>query len=112
MSPLKNTNAFLSLYNLLVVLPDAHYPTFLVGFFSLAVIFALKLHPRTKRLPGPLVSVVLSVIVMVIWTKAISKEGPLITGLPCRSLLVCVCVSPSLPLPVLTENSRPVALAR
>ena len=136
-APAKDNNAFVALYNLLSDLGGTHWPTFLIGISSFALILGayekfgqrqhvvvyfcylllvvcclflvpcylllaacctrlsserhlmfafpefprwsvtagLKLYPRTSKVPGQLVAVVLYIIVMVVWTEAISKHG-------------------------------------
>ena len=85
-SPAKNNNAFIAVYNLLSLLGDTHYPTFLVGITSIMVILGLKLYRRTRKVPGQLVAVVLYIVVMVIWTQAIDVHGTWVAGLGHLSL--------------------------
>ncbi len=75
MSPVSDSNTFISLYNLCSLLSSAHGPSVGVGVSSLLVILGLKVYKRTSKLPGALVVVFAYIIVMVIWNKAIDSTG-------------------------------------
>jgi MFS superfamily sulfate permease-like transporter len=74
-SPVRNTNCFIAIYNLAAKLGDTHYQSFLVGFTSLLAMAALKKNPRTRKLPGSLFIVLLYIIIMVIVDSVKGSDG-------------------------------------
>lgn len=63
-SPVKDTNLFVTFYNLCSTLGGTHFFSLLLGVLALVILVGLKRYKRTASLPGALVVVVLAIIVM------------------------------------------------
>ena len=77
-SPVKNTNVFILLSNLVQCLGDTHTFSLILGIVALLILIALKKYKRTAKVPGALVVVILSIAVMGFIYLGTGKAGKLI----------------------------------
>ena len=74
-SPGHSDSAFIGAANLLMALPNSHWPTIVVGLSSFAMMMKLKYHPKTKKYPCSLLVVLLGIIVIRVWNAIIDSTG-------------------------------------
>ncbi len=81
-TPHHSNNVFIALGHLFTAMSDTHYPSFLLGFFSLVLITCLKLWPRTRKFPATFITGTLFIIIMAIWNASINSHGACCRGGP------------------------------